>query len=79
MIIDSKLNFNTHINHVTKIAFFHLRNIARIRDYLSLNDAKTLIHAFVCSRLDYCNAILSGLPKKETDRLQLFKMRLPEF
>ena len=63
--------YNTHINHVTKIAFFHLRNIARIRDFLSLNDAKTLIHAFVFSRLDYCNAILSGLPKKETDRLQL--------
>ena len=69
--IDSELNFNTHINHVTKIAFFHLRNIARIRDYLSLNDAKTLIHAFVFSRLDYCNALLSGLPKKATDRLQL--------
>ena len=71
VIIDSELNFNTHINHVTKIAFFHLRNIARIRDYLSLNDAKTLIHAFVFSRLDYCNALLSGLPKKATDRLQL--------
>ena len=71
VIIDNDLNFKTHINHVTKIAFFHLRNIARIRDFLSLNDAKTLIHAFVFSRLDYCNAILSGLPKKETDRLQL--------
>ena len=71
VIIDSELNFNTHINNVTKIAFFHLRNIARIRDYLSLDDAKTLIHAFVFSRLDYCNAILSGLPKKSTDRLQL--------
>ena len=71
VIIDAELNFNTHINHVTKIAFFHLRNIARIRAYLSLNDAKTLIHAFVFSRLDYCNALLSGLPKKTTDRLQL--------
>ena len=71
VIIDSELNFNTHINHVTKIAFFHLRNIARIRAYLSLDDAKTLIHAFVFSRLDYCNALFSGLPKKTTDRLQL--------
>ena len=71
VIIDADLNFNTHINNVTKIAFFHLRNIARIRAYLSLDDAKTLIHAFVFSRLDYCNALLSGLPKKTTDRLQL--------
>ena len=71
VFIDSELNFNAHISHVTKTAFFHLRNIARIRDYLSLDDAKTLIHAFVFSRLDYCNALLSGLPKKTTDRLQL--------
>ena len=69
--IDAELNFNTHINNVTKIAFFHLRNIARIRAYLTLDDAKTLIHAFVFSRLDYCNALLSGLPKKTTDSLQL--------
>ena len=71
VIIDAELNFNTHINQVTKTAFFHLRNIARIRAYLSLEDAKTLIHAFVFSRLDYCNALFSGLPKKTTDRLQL--------
>ena len=71
VLIDSELNFNSHINNVTKIAFFHLRNIARIRPYLSLDDAKTLIHAFVFSRLDYCNALFCGLPKKTTDRLQL--------
>ena len=71
VIIDSDLNFNSHISYVTKTAFFHLRNIARIRAYLSLDDAKTLTHAFVFSRLDYCNALFSGLPKKTTDRLQL--------
>ena len=71
VILDNELNFNLHINHVTKIAFFHLRNIARIRAYLSLADAKTLIHAFVFSRLDYCNALFSGMTKKSIDRLQL--------
>ena len=73
VILDNELNFNLHINHVTKIAFFHLRNIARIRAYLSLADAKTLIHAFVLffSRLDYCNALFSGMTKKSIDRLQL--------
>ena len=71
VFIDDELNFDTHINHVTKVAYFHLRNIARIRAYVSLDDAKTLIHAFVFSRLDYCNSLLSGLPKKSIDRLQL--------
>ena len=71
VIIDSELSFNTHISQVTKTAFFHLRNISRIRAYLSLDDAKTLMHAFVFSRIDYCNALFAGLPKKTTDRLQL--------
>ena len=31
---------------------------------------KTLIHAFVSSHLDYCNALLFGLPKYQLDRLQ---------
>ena len=33
------------------------RNIAQIRSYLSLDDAKTLIHAFVFSQVDYSNAV----------------------
>ena len=32
-----------------------------------------MIHAFISSRLDYCNAILTGLQKKTTERLQLIQ------
>jgi len=28
---------------------------------------KTLVHAFVMSRVDYCNAILAGSPRYITD------------
>ena len=31
---------------------------------------KTLVHAFVTSRMDYCNAVLAGSPKSTTDTLQ---------
>ena len=34
--------------------------------------AKTLVHAFVTSRVDYCNTVLAGSPKIVTDRLQCF-------
>ena len=54
-----------------KTAFFHLRNIAKIRNFLTNNDAEKPIHAFVTSRLDYCNALLSGNPDKALTKLQL--------
>ena len=57
---DSTLSFDQHIKEITKITFYHLCNIAKIRSFLSTTDAEILIHAFVLSRLDYCNALFSG-------------------
>ena len=31
---------------------------------------KTLVHAFVTTRLDYCNSVLAGAPRSATDKLQ---------
>ena len=76
VLFDPQLCFDQHIRSITRIAFFHLRNIARIRPMLSAADAETLIHAFVSSRLDYCNALFSGLPNSTTKSLQLVE-RLP--
>ncbi len=56
VILDSNLSFENHISNVTKTAFFHLRNISKLRNMLSVSDAEKLVHAFMTSRLDYCNA-----------------------
>ena len=37
--------------------------------------AEAIIHAFVTTNLDYCNAILHGLPKALLNRLQLVQNR----
>ncbi|XP_061151098.1 probable RNA-directed DNA polymerase from transposon X-element isoform X1 [Syngnathus typhle] len=71
VIFDQTLSFQKHIKNITRIAFFHLRNIAKIRPILSTGDAETIIHAFVTSRLDYCNVLFSGLPKSRIKSLQL--------
>uniref|UniRef100_A0AAR2K341 Reverse transcriptase domain-containing protein n=1 Tax=Pygocentrus nattereri TaxID=42514 RepID=A0AAR2K341_PYGNA len=62
VIFDTTLSFEPHIKNVCKTAFFHLKNISRIRPFLSSAAAEIITHAFVTSRLDYCNAVLHGLP-----------------
>ena len=71
VMFDSSLSFVPHIKNITKSAFFHLRNLARIRPILTLPDAETLVHAFITSRIDYCNALFSGLPSTTTNGLRL--------
>ena len=67
---DSKLNIRHHITNVCKAGFFYLHNIRRIKKYLSRNSLLSLVHALVTSRLDYCNALLYGLPKEQIAKLQ---------
>ena len=67
---DNHMSMNTHIGKVCIKAFRGLYNIRQIRKYLFAESAKCLIHAFVTSHLDYCNALLYKLPQYQYDRLQ---------
>lgn len=73
MILDSELTFIPHIKNIIKIGFYHLKNIARVRPILSRANTETLMHAFITSRIDYCNGLLSGLPKRSISGLQLLQ------
>ena len=59
---DCTLGMSTHISKMCSAAFYHLHNISRIRKFMGLEDTKTLVHAFVTSRVDYCNSLLYGIP-----------------
>lgn len=56
------------MNSITKTAFFHLR-IAQLNLFNSVKEGETVIHAFVSSLLDYCNALFIGLPASSITRL----------
>ena len=45
-----------HLKNVCRPAYVKLRRISRIRHLLLLESIKTLVSAFVLSRLDYCNS-----------------------
>ena len=59
-----------HINNIFKVAFYHLRNIAKIRRYINVSTAEVLVHVFINSKLDFCNSLLHGLSKYEINKLQ---------
>ena len=71
--MDSELNLQRHIKTITKSAFYHLKNISRIKGLMSQQDLEKLIHAFIFSRIDYCNSVFTGLPKKSIRQLQLIQ------
>jgi len=59
-IINSELTFEQHCSKLSQTCFFHLRRLRAVRRSLTAPAMKTLVHAFVASRLDFCNAILVG-------------------
>ena len=70
VIFNSDLSLTQHISSIVKSCYCNIRDLTRIRKYLSLSDAISLANALVGSRLDYCNSLLSSITKKELKRLQ---------
>ena len=60
VIFNNSLSMLPHFTAVCKSSFFHLRNIFKIRKFLSYDTCKTLIHAFFTARIEYCNSLLYG-------------------
>lgn len=67
---DSNMSLKTHIAKTCSAAYFHLRNIKRIRKFLTVDITATLVHAFITSKIDYCNSLLYGLPDCDLIKLQ---------
>ena len=71
VVMDQFFKADYHITAICKTSQYHLRNIARVRKYLDEASTETLLHTFVSSKLDNCNALIHELPKYQLNRLQL--------
>ncbi len=69
----NQLSFTDHIATTARSCRFALYNIRKIRPFLSEQAAQLLVQALVLSRLDYCNALLAGLPACTIKPLQLIQ------
>lgn len=64
------LSCKSHVTDVGKSSFYHVRNITETRKYLTREATEMVVHAFVTSKLDYCNSLLYGLLKFLIAKLQ---------
>ena len=67
---NAEMGMESHLTTVCRSAFFHPRNISRIRRYLTAEATEQVIHAFVTSRLDVGKALLHRLLLNQIQRLQ---------
>ena len=59
----------THVKKQVRSCFHSLRQIRVIRRSLTKEAAKMLVCSFICSRIDYCNAVFAGLPRSTINHL----------
>jgi hypothetical protein len=71
IIFDREMNLKLHTNNICKSGFYHVKNLASIRNSLDEGSASIAAHAFITSKLDYGNSLLYGLPNTQIHKLQL--------
>ena len=70
MWFDTDFSFSEHIKRTCKACFLQMRDLRRIRKYLTPEVAVLAANALVSSRLDYCNSLFRGLSGFNQHKLQ---------
>ena len=70
VIFDQCINMHEHITSVCRAAYYHLKNIHLLKAFLTQESLVTVVHAFVTSRIDYCNSLSYGISDYNINRIQ---------
>jgi len=61
VVVDSQLSMSAHVAAVSRSGYYQLRQLRPLMRCMMDEAIKTLMHAFICSRLDYCNVLFCGV------------------
>lgn len=61
-LLGCKVSFKYHIGQIIKTSYCHLKDETILCPYLSFSVDEKLAQGFISSKLDNCNALLTGLP-----------------
>ena len=74
-IIDQESNMKDRITKLCQSCYYQLRQIRTVRHSLTSSAIQTLVHAFICTRVDFSNNLLYGTSTYLLDRLQSAAIR----
>jgi len=74
ILLDSQLTIS--VAALSRSCFFHLCQLRSIKQSLSSEATTKLVHAFISSRLDYCNSLLVGVTGHRLQAIQNAAARL---
>ena len=69
-LLDENLTLERQVNNVKRQCGLILKNLWQVNRCFDIRTKILLVKQLVISRLDYCNVLYNGLPKKLIDRLQ---------
>ena len=67
---DASLSMSAHIGSVCKTVNFHIRNLWRIRRFITQDACHSAVRSLVLSRIDYANSLLFNVRSVDLMRLQ---------
>jgi hypothetical protein len=69
----SDMSLDKHVCNVRRTCYSHLKNLSHLRMLIPSSMLHTLTHAYITSRIDFCNSLLAGSPDKLLSRLQVLQ------
>ena len=70
VLFDSQLSMSAQVSAVCRTGYYQLRQLRPLVRCLSEDAVKTVIQAFINTRLDYCNSLYFGIADGLMSRLQ---------
>ena len=70
VFFDSNMSMLRHVNQKCRKGYYELIKIRQIKKYLDDQSLESVIHSFVTTHMDFCNALLYGCPKNITNKFQ---------
>ena len=69
--LDNQFTMDKQISSMCRSAWYYLHEISKIRQYITTDQTKSLVHVYVTSRIDQNNSLLLGVQKYKLSKLQL--------